>query len=199
MKATIKTILCGSIVLLSLFSCSKPTEETAKTEEPVNTGFIKYTIKAGQQYCDLTSYKQTEYTELKFIVRFDSSAIYQTLIPDNQLDVNKLYGFADNDAGHQQYSARIGWRWSDGALRLFGYTYNNGIRDFEEISTVSIGQEHICSIKISSSRYIFSVGNAGKTMTRASTAPIAKGYKLYPFFGGDETAPHDIHIWIKEL
>jgi hypothetical protein len=27
----------------------------------------------------------------------------------------------------------------------------------------------------------------------------AKGYQLYPYFGGNELAPHDMHIWIKDL
>jgi len=36
-------------------------------------------------------------------------------------------------------------------------------------------------------------------MSRASSTATAVGYKLYPYFGGDEAAPHDINIWIKEL
>jgi hypothetical protein len=36
-------------------------------------------------------------------------------------------------------------------------------------------------------------------MTRESKTEKAEGYKLFPYFGGDETAPHNISIWIKEL
>jgi hypothetical protein len=32
-----------------------------------------------------------------------------------------------------------------------------------------------------------------------ATTPKGQGYQLYPYFGGDETAPHDINIWIKNL
>jgi hypothetical protein len=28
---------------------------------------------------------------------------------------------------------------------------------------------------------------------------MAEGYKLWPYFGGNETAPHDIYIWMKWL
>jgi hypothetical protein len=31
------------------------------------------------------------------------------------------------------------------------------------------------------------------------STPKGKGYRLYPYFGGDETAPHDISIWVKDL
>ncbi len=36
-------------------------------------------------------------------------------------------------------------------------------------------------------------------LPKLSTTPLAKGYLLYPYFGGDEVAPHDINIWIKTL
>lgn len=193
----VQKIIVGSMVIVSLASCKKTADDTANV--PAGPQFIKYTIRAGQQFCDPNDFKQTDYTELKFIARFDSSAVYQTLSQANQLDINKLYGFSDNNAEHQQFSARIGWRWSGGALRLFGYIYNNGIRDFEEITIISIGEEHTCSIKVTSASYIFSVGNTSKTMLRTSTTATAKGYKLYPYFGGDEKAPHDINVWIKEL
>ncbi|MGI8584585.1 MAG: hypothetical protein ACR2KX_20540 [Chitinophagaceae bacterium] len=36
------------------------------------------------------------------------------------------------------------------------------------------------------------------SLLRTSTTVKANGFKLYPYFGGDETAPHNIYIWIKE-
>lgn len=70
---------------------------------------------------------------------------------------------------------------------------------FEEIGTVSIGTEHTCSIKVTPSHYIFTVNNETKTLPRASTTATAIGYKLYPYFGGNESAPHTINIRIKEF
>jgi hypothetical protein len=131
-------------------------------------------------------------------VKFDSSAIYITKDAGNQYDVNKLYGFSDNGSSHQQFSARLGWRWSDNALRLFGYTYNNGQFSFEEIAKISIGLENDCAIIVSGTSYIFTVNGKTVTMPRLSEGTVATGYKLFPYFGGDEPAPHDIHIWIKE-
>ncbi len=197
---------CFSLLLLLLLSCSKPgTSDQQRLlpavipELPVSNGFIKYTIAKNQQYCDLNIFLPVSYTELKFIAKFDSSAIYSTVNQDNQYDINKLYGFADNNSTHQQFSARFGWRWSDNALRLFGYVYNNGVRDCKELGTVSIGQENNCSIKIAPAHYIFSLNGIKDSLPRTSTTPKGAGYKLYPYFGGDEFAPHNIYIWIKEL
>ncbi|MGI8584586.1 MAG: hypothetical protein ACR2KX_20545 [Chitinophagaceae bacterium] len=79
---------------------------------------------------------------MNFIAKFDSTAIYSNVNPDNRLYINKLYGFSDNNPTHQQFSARFGWRWSDNALRLFGYVYNDGVR--KELGTVAIGTENNC-------------------------------------------------------
>jgi hypothetical protein len=183
--------------LLSFFMLSSCSKSGIGNEKDI-ASFDQYFIPAGEHYSRESTVKKTAYSELKFLVIFDSSAIYFTSDPANQYDINKLYGFADNSANHHEFSARIGWRWSDNALRLFGYVYNNGEVSYEELSTVSIGMVHDCSISIADSGYIFSVDGNKKTMPRTSTGPIANGYKLFPYFGGDETAPHDIHVWIKE-
>jgi len=161
--------------------------------------FTKYTIAEGQQFCNNNAYNTTSYSELKFIAKFDSSAIYKTIDPGNQDDINKLYGFSDNNAAHHQFSARFGWGWTNNALRLYGYIYNNGIRDSKELGTVAIGYENNCSIKVTPTAYQFSLNGKTDSMPRNSKTVKAEGYKLYPYFGGDEQAPHVINIFIKEL
>ncbi len=201
-----------SIALLSLASCTKSVDKTASNitansisskgpdiTATASSQFIRYTILKGQQYCDKSTYQAIKYDQLSFIVKFDSSAIYQTISKDNQGDINKLYGFSDNNAQHQQYSARFGWRWSNNALRLFGYIYNKGVRSYKELGTVNIGTEYSCSIKAVDSTYIFTLNGKSVTMPRESKTVQAEGYKLFPYFGGDEVAPHTISIWIKEL
>ena len=134
-----------------------------------------------------------------FLARFDSTAIYQTQSIENQYDINKLYGFSDNNSDHHQYSARFGWRWSDKALRLFAYVYNGGAVISKELTTVMIGAEVNCSIRISGDNYLFTVNGITTSMPRTATTDKAKGYQLYPYFGGDESAPHQINIWIKNF
>lgn len=187
------TLLAAAFALLLLGSCRKE-------NLPLNlstTGFTEFVIPQGQHSATANTFKAIETTGLRFTVKFDSSAIYQTTNPQNQYDINKLYGFSDNGGHHHQFSARIGWRWSDGALRLFAYTYNNGLRDEKEISTVAIGAEVRCAITVMGEMYAFSVNDKEQLMPRGSTTPAAKGYQLYPYFGGDEAAPHEVRIWIK--
>jgi hypothetical protein len=195
MKAPI--LLVAAAFLLA--SCSKMTEaivDKATSTSPSGQ-FIKYTIEKGNQYCNNNGLKAIEITEMKFSVRFDSTAIYETVLPENQYDINKLYGFSDNNADHHQYSARFGWRWSGKALRLFAYIYNEGSVLSKELTTIAIGAETNCSIKVTSTNYLFSVNGITTQLPRMADTEKAKGYQLYPYFGGDEVAPHQINIWIK--
>jgi len=195
-----KGFLITLVAALAMPGCNKTAEHIFdKTTSPVFGQFIKYTIQKGNQYCDANAYKAVEASEMKFAVRFDSTAIYETVSPENQLDINKLYGFSDNNADHHQFSARFGWRWSDKALRLFAYIYNNGSVTSKELTSVTIGAEINCSIKVTSTNYLFSVDGVTTQLARMATTEKAKGYQLYPYFGGDEVAPHQINIWIQNL
>ena len=136
---------------------------------------------------------------LHFLARFDSSAIYQTHNAHNQYDINKLYGFSDNDGEHHQYSARFGWRWSDGALRLFASVYNDGQVATKELGVVPIGADINCRLIVTGNSYRFYGNEQTAELPRTSTTPKGSGYRLYPYFGGDEPAPHEISVWINPL
>ena len=193
------------MLVLMLASCSKKLEKimsgitgNGNTEATINS-YVKYTISEGRQYCDKRSLVSVNDSLLSFDVKFDSSAIYTTINKGNQGDINKLFGFSDNNADHHEYSARFGWRWSGQALQLFAYIYNKGVMSFKEIGTVQIGSENRCSIKVAGDKYLFSLNDKEIIMPRESTTKMAQGYMLWPYFGGDELAPHTISIWIKEL
>lgn len=185
-------------------SCNKSTGEIIPQTTPslpatYKNGFTQYTIKGGQHTADLSYYKPVDVSEMKFIVRFDSSAIYTSITKENQYDINKLYGFSDNAANHHQFSARIGWCWSDKALRLFAYVYNDAAVVSKELGIVPIGQEIYCNIKIAGSQYLFTANEYSQHLPRASKTSSGQGYQLYPYFGGDEPAPHDVKIWIRNI
>jgi hypothetical protein len=194
-------LLPGLLMLLCTTGCKKtliPSHAPDLGTIASADGFKNFAIKAGNHYCEGNVYKAVDVSEVSFTVRFDSTAIYQTSDPFNQDDINKLWGFADNNAQHHEYSARIGWRWSGGALRLFAYVYNKGKVDSREITTITLGAATNCRIVIERTRYIFTVNGARVEMPRQASTPKAKGYQLYPYFGGDEVAPHLINIWVKE-
>ncbi len=194
-----KSILILFAAALCLSGCNKMAEAIIdKTTTEAGTQFKTYTIRAGQHYCEGNNYRNISTPAQKFTVRFDSSAIYLTADPQNQSDINKLFGFSDNNAAHHQYSARFGWRWSNHALRLFAYVYNDGVVSSQEITTVSLNTDIHCTIKVSGNKYVFMVNDSIFEMPRKAETDKAVGYQLYPYFGGDETAPHDITIRIRE-
>jgi hypothetical protein len=165
------------------------------TDEAFTTWFIP----AGQNYATGTTYPPFTRRELKFIAVLDSSCIYTTVNPANQADINKLYGFSDNGTHHQTNSARFGWNWENGVMHLHAYCYVSGVRTHKELGTVSLNLPVECGIEVQPGRYIFTLNGQKDTIARTSTDTVADGYMLQPYFGGDEPAPHDITIKIKEI
>ena len=164
-----------------------------------NSDFVKYVIRKGEQSSSPSTYKvYSNLSEQKFVVRFDTSAIYATANPVNQGDINKLYGFSDNDKPHHVNSARIGWRWYNNALELHGYIYNDSVRTSQLITSVALNTDIPCSIKVAATSYTFTVNSTSIQMPRTAKTAGGSGYRLYPYFGGDEMAPKDITILIKE-
>jgi len=171
---------------------------TDKSGSPKLISYNNFTIRQGQHYCDQNGLKSVRTSEMRFIVKFDKSAIYQTVVPENQYDINKLWGFTEG-INNQYNSARIGWSWNNNALRLYGYVHANGVRHFQEITPVAIGADITCSIKPAGSTYLFTVNGVSVSLPRGPSTAQANGYQQYPYFGGDETAPHLITIMVKSL
>lgn len=160
--------------------------------------YITYLIKKGNNYCEGNNFILSQYRSLQFKAILDSSCIYQTVLPSNQEDINKLYGFSDCTSHHHTNSARFGWNWDKGALRIHAYCYADSIRRYREIGIVKVNEEFDCQLTVLPHQYIFSLNGDTVMMDRGCTDNIASGYILYPYFGGDEPAPHDISVQIKE-
>ena len=206
--ASVFLIGCSKSIVQPQLADENSTSITAKNADtelkrgkpvpPTTTTFTSYTIQAGNHSCDQSTLKSVKTSEMKFVALFDQSAIYTSVIPGNQYDIHKLYGFSEG-FNNQYNSARIGWNWYNEALHLHAYVYNKGVRMYQEIKTVAIGAEIQCSIKVSGSSYIFTVDGTQVTMSRGLSTSSASGYQQYPYFGGDEVAPHKITIKIKNL
>ena len=172
-------------------------QRSANVVAAVVTEYSTYIISKGQHYCNPRPLKTVSLTEMKFFAKFNQSAIYQTINPVNQYDINKLWGFSEG-FDNQYNSARIGWGYSNGAIRLYGYVYSKGARFYKEITTILPGQEASCSIKISGTTYVISVNGVIISLPRGTSAKTASGFQQYPYFGGDEVAPQDTYIYIKK-
>jgi hypothetical protein len=195
-----KSILFAAVLLLSFASCKKglDLQSRMKDNTPVNQ-YVEYVISQGTQSASQNAYKAVNASEMNFTVKFDQTAVYQTKLTENQGDINKLYGFSDNNQEHHQNSARFGWRWYNNKLEILAYVYNNSVMSYKYLGTVAIGTEANCRIKVAGNQYVFTLNGTQTTMPRASATELGVGYQLYPYFGGDELAPHDIHVWVKNL
>jgi hypothetical protein len=200
-----KLLLLVALISLIAFSCTresiqKPSETNASGSGTLQTeavtGYTTYIIKKGQHYSDKRPLKYVSVTEMKFFAKFNQTAVYTSTIPENQYDINKLWGFSEG-FDNQYNSARMGWGYSNGAIRLYGYVYSKGVRYSKEITTVLPNQDITCSIKIAGSNYIITANGVSVTLPRGTTTSKANGWQQYPYFGGDEVAPHDIYIYIK--
>ena len=225
MRRTI--LLASSTVLIALASCQKSEVENPQ-ENPVSaqtapatippqeeigaesvlsrtaatastTTYTTYLIRKGNNFCDQSGFRSvTVNGAMNFMARFDHSAVYTTIDPVNQFDINKLWGFSEG-LSNSFNSARVGWAYNNGALRLYGYVYAKGVRYSREITTVSIGSDITCSIRLNGSSYIITANGVSVTLPRGTTTTRASGLQQYPYFGGDERAPQDIRIQVRPL
>lgn len=174
------------LILLSLVSCNKIDEN----------GFKTYIIKKGKHRSGWR-YNTSNSNSFNIEVVFDKSAIYETDDPTNQYDVNKLWGISDCGNHHHDNSIRFGWRWLNDSLEILWYRRMNGNFEFEKITNVNIDEVNKMHISINKNSYELRVNGVIKTVDRPCSQDF-KRYKLYPYFGGDEKAPHRIKILIKE-
>lgn len=172
---------------------------SAKPEIGFADSFKKYIISKGNNYCDNNDYVLTQYTFLHFRAILDSSCIYATVDPTNQADINKLFGFADCASHHQTNSARFGWNWENGAMHIHAYCYAGTVRSYKELGTVVLNKAFDCKLYVLPDKYVFELEGKKDTMTRGCADNAAIGYKLLPYFGGNEPAPYDVRVKIREM
>lgn len=175
------------VVLFLTLSCNKKDD----------SGWSNFRIDQGS-HSSSNTLEWTRRSVITFDVVFDSTAIYTTNDPINQWDVNKLFGVSDGGL-HIKNSARFGWRWVDGKLELMAFTHLNGLFYFEKITNIDIGKQYTCYLELGDDYTFTCIGGATPVTIRMKRWRNVSGsrYYLWPYFGGDETAPHDINIKIK--
>jgi len=180
------------IILMSLYflftSCTKTDEN----------GFRDYVIKEGN-HSSRTSYITTKTNYIQFQSIFDESAIYENIDSTNQYDINKLYGLSDCKHNHIKTSIRLGWRWLNDSLEIHWFKHTNSNFSFAKISTINLNTIVNFSIRFDSNYYYISVDNDTAIVKRPCNNQSIRKYYLWPYFGGDETSPHDIIIKIKNI
>ena len=178
------------LIFIFLISCSKEIDDL---------GFRVYTIPAGE-HSSGSFINHPVNSRIKFDFMLDESAIYQTEIPENQHDVNKIYGISDFGVKHQKYSIRLGWRYLNEQLELCWLRHEEGRHTSATIKTIEPNEIYSVVIDIKTFYYIVIVDNDTTLVRRRPEGNwgLIRRYYLYPYFGGNEYAPHDIKIKIKE-
>ena len=175
------------LAFIALISCSKIDEN----------GFKSYIIKEGKHRSGW-KWNTTRSNNFDIEVIFDESVKYTTIDPLNQYDVNKLWGVSDCGKHHSENSIRFGWRWLDDNLEILWYRRHANLFSFETITIVPLNETNYMNLSIKEDSYELSVNGVTTIISRPCSKDF-KRYKLYPYFGGDEQAPHNIKIKIKEL
>lgn len=167
-----------------------------------------YVIKKGRHYCrhGLGLFYGKTYD--KYLFNFDKTCLYDKRNSDD-LDLNKLLGWSYG--WHMRNSIRIGWRTGAvsgpigvGKIELFFYMYNKGHRLSGPLAEVEAGEWYIMEVEV-----LEAYNCVGFTLRTADGGLICKtaetfvvpgfvlGYGLYPYFGGNNTAPHDMGVWVN--
>ena len=135
---------------------------------------------------------------LSFDARFNSTAKYNLGDPALQSSKNKLMGFCDCNSLPHENSARFTWQWFNDRLEIYAYCYVNGDRNEEFIGVVDIDEYNHYELELTSDSYIFRLNNLPAViMKRGSTCNTGAYFKLWPYFGGQIPAPHDVAIDIR--
>lgn len=166
----------------------------------------EYIIKEGKHYPKGLHFGLTFSNKISFRAMFDKSCLYHFGDIDDY-DINKLCGFSTTWF-HQKQSARVGWRVLDkNLIQIVTYSYNDGIRQNTETDVLGVvkpGEVFYCEIEDLENKYKYSFRKANsKSIETHTDVKIPDWflfhYYLFPYFGGNKVAPHDMKLFLEIL
>ena len=130
---------------------------------------------------------------VEFDFMFKESHRYDHTVKDGG-DINKLYGITSTKI--HENSARFGWRYVGGnKFEIFAYYYVRGVRGWELLTIVDVDQQVRYSVDVSNHQYTF--GANGEWYHVYDTKNILAA-RAFPYFGGNNPAPHTMYFKIVE-
>ena len=158
----------------------------------------EFLIKKGDHHSSPKVVRFVSGTSMKLSFVFDESANYEFTgaAASDQLDTNKLYGFSDCKSHHSENSARLGWRSNQGKIEIMAFTHRAGKFYYDSLGFVEPNRMNQGSISLSNDKknYIYQMNETKLTVHRGCEDAKAVGHALQPYFGGNQTAPQDVHI-----
>lgn len=164
---------------------------------------MEYEIKKGKHRSSGLKFGLTNKSHFKWKANFSFDCNYN-LGNEDQYDINKLCGVSTGWHHHKD-SIRFGWT-SDpknkNIINIFAYQYVEGKRHDEWICDVQVCEEVYFSISIYATKdlsFAIMTVNDESLYLNINKKPWSWKYKLFPYFGGNQVAPHNMYIELTEL
>lgn len=169
----------------------------------------QYLIKKGNHYCSISIFERIAaigWKVNKYSVRFvmNNNCWWAPPRNNDDNDLNKLTGVS---FGLNDHSNSVRFTWvpdftTPGRIKIYGYTYDDKKSDpkfaYLYITSVQVGQSCEGSIEKQGNQYVFKVNGVSISMDNLHPDP-SLCFRLYPYFGGNNTAPQDMNIDIEYL
>lgn len=160
----------------------------------------KYLIEEGNHRSGFYPNLHFNIKNIKYEVIFTESCLYKFNDVDDY-DVNKLFGISFGY--HHNNSIRFGWDIEDEEIAIYAYSYKSSKRDIKKIISIPINRKYIFEINVFDGYYDMKIFNSENNLIGWANIPKVKTtklcYNLFPYFGGNKVAPHDIKIWMKQI
>ena len=182
-----------TVFILILFCLAATSCETALEEN-----FQVFTIAQGEHYATQRHVEALQQASLAFQARFDETAEYR-LRDGFQDSKNKLLGFSDCNSAHHENSARFAWQWYNNRIEIFAYCYVDGQRMEAFLGTVEKNEVANYEVVISPTAYTFIFKDQKTEIARRSKCDVGVYVMLWPYFGGQIPAPHEINIYLRRF
>lgn len=124
------------------------------------------------------------------------------LLGEDMADTNKLFGMGFLWGLHHTDSARFGWLYDSASdkIKLVAYSYVAKERIMKDICLAPFNTKITCKLSLENSKYCFTVyWNSSPLYIEKIPYSHKKklAYYLQLYFGGNQTAPHDINVDIN--
>ena len=165
----------------------------------------KYTILKGFHYSFFLIGRLFgwHYNKKKFIInfKFDPTCWWFPCRNNDDKDLNKLSGISFGLFGVHKNSIRLTWRPNfekSGIIEIHGYMYDDEVNEHESrfIGEVEVDKLYSAKIECTQHYYYISLGDKKIKFSNISFDPKIQK-ELYPFFGGNNSAPNKMYIWTE--
>lgn len=147
----------------------------------------------------MASWKPFTRGSSKFQFYFNDTARYISDDPANQEAINKLVGFADGTLNHHKNSFRVGWNYDpqNDRFRVYAYVYIDGTRLSTLLGYSKLYEDNAVIVKCEEGSYQVTFNNTIHVVPRSTKIKCKYKHMLWPYFGGEERAPHPIAVFLK--